>query len=209
MNRLLLCFLLLLAPTVSAEIIRFDDTPPGTLPAGWLGTKTGTGAPKWSVEKEPSAPSGGQVLLQSGEATFPVCLRTDANLQDGFVEIKFKPVSGKEDQAGGVVWRARDADNYYVARGNALEDNVSIYHVVAGQRIQFDSASVKVAGGQWHALRVEFHGPDFRVFFDDQEVLSAKDDAFTAAGLVGVWTKADSVTAFDDFAWGPLPVPSP
>lgn len=148
---------------MSAETVSFDDTAPGTLPANWLGTKTGSGTPKWSVEKDASAPSGGRVLKQSGEATYPVCLKTDTKIRNGFVEVKFKPISGREDQAGGVVWRAQDADNYFVARANALEDNVHIYHTVQGRRVQFDGVDVKVAGGVWHTLRVEFNGPNFTV----------------------------------------------
>ena len=195
--------LLLVVPAMSAETDRFDSTPPGTLPLGWLGTKTGSGTPRWSVEKDLTAPSGGQVLRQSGTATYPVCLKSAAVLQDGFVEVKFKAIAGQEDQAGGVVWRAKDADNYYIARANALEDNVHIYRTVAGRRIQFDGVDAKVTGNQWHTLRVEFRGPDFTVFLDGRKVLAAKDGAFPAAGMVGVWTKADSVTAFDDFSWGP------
>ena len=203
MNPRPLALLLFAFSTVHAQTERFDDTPPGQLPAGWLATKTGTGTPHWSVEKDPAAPSGAQVLRQSGTATFPLCLKTDSALQDGFVAVNFKAIAGKEDQAGGVVWRAKDADNYYIARANALEDNAHIYRTVAGRRIQFDGVDVKVTGGAWHTLRVAFHGANFTVFLDDRKILTAKDTTFSAAGMVGLWTKADSVTAFDDFAWGP------
>lgn len=185
------------SPVVTSN---FDSTKPGALPANWLGTKTGAGTQRWAVAFDATAPSGGQVLKQSGEATYPVCLMTDSQLKDGIVEVKFKPVSGREDQAGGIIWRAKDAANYYVCRANALEDNVRIYRVVAGQRIQFDTANLRVTGGQWHTLRVEFSGPSFIAFLDGKKVLTAKDATFAVAGMVGVWTKADSVTAFDDFA---------
>src|SRR5437868_14540546 len=112
------------------ETINFDGSEVGKPPAGWTPTRTGKGEAKWTIEKDDTAPSKPNVLKQSGEATYPVCLKNDTSLKNGFVEVKFKPISGKEDQAGGVVWRAKDNDNYYIARANALEDNVTIYHTV-------------------------------------------------------------------------------
>src|SRR5205814_8494178 len=120
-------------------------------------------------------------------------------LKDGFVEVKLKPVSGKEDQAGGVIWRVRDANNYYVARANALEDNVTIYHTINGRRVAFKSINKKVTSGVWHSLRVDFEGNKFTVSFDGKKVIEANDESFKDAGKVGMWTKADSVTLFDDF----------
>src|SRR6266542_3745541 len=110
-----------------AETVSFDNLKTGAPPHGWTTTKTGSGAAKWTIEKDDSAPSKPNVLKQSGQATYPVCLKDDTSLKDGFLEVKFKPISGKEDQAGGVIWRAKDSDNYYIARANALEDNVTIY----------------------------------------------------------------------------------
>src|SRR2546428_2357926 len=118
----------LLAVTAQGETINFDDAPPGAAPPGWTATQTGKGEAKWTIEKDDTAPSKPNVLKQSGEATYPVCIKDDSSLKDGFVEVKFKPISGKEDRAGGLVWRAKDSDNYYIARANALEDNVAIYH---------------------------------------------------------------------------------
>ena len=185
-----------------AEPVNFDDVMPGKLPAGWTGTSTGKGEPKWAVVADESAPSKPNVLKQSGAAAYPVCLQNDAVVKDGFVEVKFKPVSGKVDQAGGVIWRCQDADNYYVARANALEDNVTVYHTSKGRRVSFKSVTVKVASGQWHTLRVDFAGNQLTVTFDGNKVIAAADDSFADAGKVGVWTKADSVTLFDDFNWG-------
>ena len=192
----------LLTTTAFAATVNFDDAKPGEAPAGWTATKTGRGEPKWTVEKDDSAPSKPNVLKQSGEATFPVALKNDTNLKDGFVEVKFKPVSGKEDQAGGVIWRAKDADNYYIARANALEDNVTIYHTIKGKRVSFKNTNTKVPSGVWHTLRVDFAGNRFTVSFDGKKVIEATDDSFADAGKVGVWTKADSVTLFDDFSYG-------
>ena len=192
----------LMLTAVSAETITFDDLKTGAPPPGWLATQTGSGAAKWAVESDVSAPSKPNVLKQSGQATFPVCLKRDTKIKDGFVEVKFKPISGKEDQAGGLVWRAKDSDNYFIARANALEDNVHIYHTVKGRRGQFDGVDVKVPSGVWHTLRVEFSGPNFVIFLDGKKVLTARDATFADAGMVGVWTKADSTTAFDDFKHG-------
>src|SRR5213594_1768840 len=186
----------------AAETVRFDDMKSGAAPGGWTATQTGSGTAKWAIEKDESAPSKPNVLKQSGQATFPVCIKDDTSLKDGFVEVKFKPVSGKEDQAGGVIWRAKDADIYYIARANALEDNVTIYHTIKGKRVSFKNTNTKVASGVWHTLRVDFAGNRFTVTFDGKKVIEATDDSFADAGKVGVWTKADSVTLFDDFSYG-------
>ena len=183
-----------------AETIHFDDVR--KLPANWRPTATGEGVAMWSVVADSTAPSKPNVLKQSGEASYPVCLKDDTSLQDGFVEVKFKAVAGKEDQAGGVIWRAKDSDNYYICRANALEDNVRIYHFVNGKRTQFKGANLTVKPREWHTLRVEFRGSAFKVIFDGKHLFDAEDVTFKDAGKVGVWTKADSVTLFDDFQFG-------
>jgi hypothetical protein len=192
----------LLASVALAETVNFDKDPIGKPPAGWTATKTGSGKAEWTVVQDDTAPSKPNVLKQSGQATYPVCIKDDTSLKNGFVEVKFKPVSGREDQAGGVIWRAKDADNYYIARANALEDNVTIYHTIKGRRVDFKNVDEKVASGQWHTLRVEFEGNKFIVIFDGKKVIEASDNSFKEAGKVGVWTKADSVTLFDDFSYG-------
>ncbi len=193
-----------------AETINFDDMKSGAAPAGWTATQTGSGTAKWAIEKDESAPSKPNVLKQSRQATFPVCIKDDTSLKDGFVEVKFKPVSGKEDRAGGVIWRAKDSNNYYIARANALEGNVVLYKTVSGKRSPLDIVGRKggygvkepVASGQWHTLRVEFAGKHFKLSFDGKHLFDVEDTTFTEAGKVGVWTKADSVTLFDDFTYG-------
>ncbi len=186
----------------SADTVNFDNFKAGAAPPGWTATQTGSGSAKWSVEKDDSAPSKPNVLKQSGQATFPVCIKNDTKLKDGFVEVEFKPIAGKEDQAGGVIWRVQDANNYYISRANALEDNVTIYHTINGKRVAFKNVNTKVTSGVWHTLRVEFHGNQFAVIFDGNKVIDATDESFAHAGKVGVWTKADSVTLFDDFTYG-------
>ncbi len=152
--------------TTHAETVSFDRDAPGALPAGWRSGVTGRGSPKWSVETDASAPSKPNVLKQSGSGTFPWCVRPDASLADGYVEVKFKPLSGREDQAGGLVWRWKDGDNYYVARANALENNVSLYYTANGRRNTLKYVDAPVPGNTWHTLRVEFSGKRIRVILD-------------------------------------------
>jgi hypothetical protein len=200
-----------LTTQAEADTIHFDDLRPGLAPAGWHATATGAGTANWTVAADASAPSRSNVLKQSGVATFPVCLKTNVTLKDGFVEVKFKSVSGHEDQAGGVVWRAADTNNYYVCRANALENNVVLYKMAAGKRSALDivgrpggyGVKTPVTTNQWHTLRVEFTGARFKVVFNGRHLFDVADDTFPNAGQVGLWTKADSVTLFDDFSSGP------
>jgi len=199
--------LLLSATTVvavfaAATAVNFDDLKAGAAPPGWTATKTGTGDVKWTIERDDTAPSKPNVLKQSGQATYPICLKDDTSLKDGFVEVKFKPISGREDQAGGLIWRAQDANNYYVARANALENNVTIYHTINGRRTEKKRTRMTVKTNQWHTLRVDFIGSHFTVLLDAKSAIDWEDTTFKQAGRVGVWTKADSVTAFDDFVYG-------
>jgi hypothetical protein len=198
------------APLLLAETVSFGNAPQGNLPPHWIGTQTGKGEANWSIEKDAEAPGKPNVLKQSGVATYPVCIKDDTRMQDGYVEVKFKPVSGKEDQAGGVIWRVKDKDNYYVCRANALEDNVVLYKTVQGKRTALDIVGRKggygvkepVSPAKWHTLRVEFKANHFKVSFDGKHLFDVEDSTFSEAGKVGVWTKADSVTLFDDFSYG-------
>jgi hypothetical protein len=201
---------LMLVDAALAGTVNFDDGRTGVPPPGWTATKTGKGEPKWTVEKDDTASSKPNVLKQSGEATYPVALKDDTSLKDGFVEVKFKAISGKVDQAAGVMWRAKDADNYYVCRANALEDNVVLYKTENGKRKSLDlvgrkggyGVETKVASQTWHTLRVEFAENRFNVLLNGKHLFDVEDKTFTDPGKVGLWTKADSVTLFDDFSYG-------
>jgi len=192
----------LFSAAAAAQATGFDTDPSGSVPAGWRAGVTGRGTAKWTVEADTSAPSKPNVLKQSGSGTFPWCVRSDASLADGYVEVKFKPLSGREDQAGGVVWRWKDGDNYYVARANALENNVSLYYTANGRRNTLKYVDAPVPGNAWHTLRVEFAGKNIRVIYDGKAAIEMEDAHIAGAGAVGVWTKADSVTLFDDFGYG-------
>ncbi|MBA2243268.1 MAG: hypothetical protein H0W04_10350, partial [Chthoniobacterales bacterium] len=147
----------LLSSAASAQMINFDDAKTGAPPSGWTATKTGGGSPNWTVEKDDSAPSKPNVLKQSGKAAYPLCIMDGANVKDGFGEVKFKPISGNEDQAAGLIWRVKDADNYYVCRANALEGNVVLYKTEKGKRSSLDIVGRKggygvkepVPKGEW------------------------------------------------------------
>jgi hypothetical protein len=186
----------------TAQIVDFDSTAAGSLPAGWLAGVTGSGKPLWIVSPDPTAPSPPHVLRQSGSGTFPWCVNRAASIESGFVEVKLKPVSGNEDQAGGVVWRWKDGDHYYVARANALENNVSLYYTEGGSRKTIRYVDAPVPRNQWHTLRVEFAGTRIKVILDGHARIEVDDAHINGPGAVGVWTKADSVTLFDDFRYG-------
>lgn len=190
---------------VQSKTISFDQQALGALPVGWRAGVTGQGAPIWTVEADATAPSKPNVLKQSGRGTFPWCVMPDVSFTNGAVEVRFKAVSGRQDQAGGVVWRFQDGDNYYVARANALEDNVSLYYTQTGRRNTLKYVDAPVPGNTWHRLRVEFSGAHIRVLFNGKPAIEMDDTHIIGAGAVGVWTKADSVTLFDDFTFGNTP----
>ena len=200
--------IVVLAMAVSAgagmQSMNFDGDAVGALPAGWKAGVTGKGNPRWTVKADSTAPSRANVLVQTGRGTFPWCIVEGASIEDGFVEVKFKPVAGREDQAGGMVWRWKDGDNYYVARANALENNVGLYYTERGSRKTIRSVNVPVTANAWHTLRAEFKGSHIAVWFDGKPSINVDDTHIAGSGAVGVWTKADSETAFDDFAFGTL-----
>lgn len=199
---LILAAMILTATTARADGENFDNTPPGSPPPSWTCGVTGNGSFVWKIEADRLAPSKPNILKQSGSGTFPWCVKKAVSISDGFVEIKFKPLAGREDQAGGIVWRWKDGNNYYVARANALENNVALYHTTNGNRITIKYVDAPVAAGQWHLLRVEFSGRSIKVMLDGKQYIEQSDDHIAGAGTIGVWTKADSVTAFDDLVFG-------
>jgi len=195
---------------MSNHAIGFESTQTGAAPEGWTATLTGSGDPKWTVESDATAPSKSMVLKQSGRATYPLLLKNDSSIKDGFVEVKFKAVAGSQDRAAGIVWRAKDANNYYVTRANALEDNVVLYKTVNGVRTPLDivgrkggyGTNIKVPANIWHSLRVDFNASRFRVSLNGKQLFEVEDSTFVDAGKIGLWTKADSVTLFDQITYG-------
>jgi hypothetical protein len=131
---------------------------------------------------------------------FNLCVADGPNARDVEVTVAFKAVEGKRDQGGGIVWRYQDANNYYVARMNPLEDNYRVYKVVAGKRTQLETKEgLKVPAGEWHTLKVRQVGDHIECSLDGRKQLEARDGTFPRAGKVGLWTKSDARTRFDGF----------
>lgn len=201
------------AHQASAQTFNFDKDGVGQAPPGFSCGLTGRGKPGvWVVRADPSAPSGPNVLAQiDPDATdyrFPVCVVDAVSATDVDVSVRFKPVSGSGDQAAGLVWRYTDVSNYYIVRANANENNVTLYKVESGKRISLApkgtppstyGKAAPVKSGQWGTLRVVVNGALFQVYCNGQHLYDVEDATFTGAGRLGVWTKADSVTYFDDF----------
>jgi Domain of Unknown Function (DUF1080) len=190
------------APASGPKVINFDSDAIGSAPAGFEFARTGGGAEgKWVVRDDKDK-AGNRVLVQESadktDSRFPLAVVRDGTYKDVRLSVRAKPLSGDVDQGFGLVWRYQDANNYYIARCNADEDNCTIYHVVKGSRRAFQNRGTKVATNTWHTLKMEATGDHFTVWFDGTKVLDAKDDTFKDAGKVGLWTKADSVIAFDD-----------
>ncbi len=173
-------------------VYAFDNDAAGKIAARFHGALTGSGAnSEWLVKADPTAPSA---------------INDEGSFRDLEMSVRFKPVSGNGDQAAGLVWRLKDANNYYIVRANALEDNVVLYKVKNGERTDLPlkgegrtyGKKVKVPSGQWGALGVTAQGKQFTVYFNGEKLYEVEDETFKDAGKVGLWTKADSVTYFDD-----------
>lgn len=204
---------LVLCSLVRAEAIRFDNAVPGTLPAGWTVAMTHNGAaPRWEIVRDESATKPQYVLAQvSRDKTagrFPLAIWESMSVRDGEISVAFKTVDGVVDQAAGIVWRYQDPNNYYIVRANALENNVVLYKVENGVRLSIApkglpsrSYGVKheIPSRQWNTLKVTFKDSSFVVFLNGQRLFEAEDRTFTRAGKTGLWTKADSVTHFNEF----------
>jgi hypothetical protein len=181
----------------------FEDDAVDAAPAGFAFGRTGKGAlGKWLVKAEAGAPSGTKVLAQvDADGTsfrFPVATLEQPILKDVRVSVRCKVISGRVDQACGLVARYRDDGNYFITRANAIEDNIRLYTVRDGKRDEIASHDIEVTPNVWHDYRFQVRGDHLQVFWNGQLVLDHHDGTFTDAGRVGLWTKADSVTHFDD-----------
>jgi hypothetical protein len=190
-------------PASGSKTFNFDSDPVGSSPASFEFARTGQGAEgKWVVREDKDKPSNHVLVQESADPTdyrFPLAVVKEGFYRDVTLSVRARPVSGEVDQGFGMVWRYKDANNYYITRCNADEDNCTIYHTVAGRRRAFQNKPTRVAKNVWHALKLEAAGNHFVVWFDGTKVLDAIDNTFKDAGRVGLWTKADSVIQFDDF----------
>jgi hypothetical protein len=205
--------MMLLQLAARSEVIRFDSTAVGSLPAGWsVGMTHAGGAPRWEIVKDDTAPHSPFVLAQlSRDATagrFPLAIWNGTTIRNGEVSVAFKAVDGSIDRAAGIVWRYKDPNNYYIVRANALENNVVLYRVEAGVRqsiapkgLPSRSYGVKheIPSGRWNVLRIVFKDNLFTVFLNGDRLFDVEDQTFSQAGKTGLWTKADSLTYFADF----------
>jgi hypothetical protein len=202
---LLLGVALLVAADDPVRSFTFSKDDVGKVPAGWKADKTGTGEGSvWKVVEDKTAPSKkGYALAQTAESPgsmFNLCVADDTKYKDVEASVAFKAVAGKKDQGGGIVWRYQDPNNYYIARMNPLEDNFRVYKVTGGKRsAEFQSEEVKVPMNEWHTLKIKMEGTHIECFLDGKKYLDVKDDSIKDAGKVGLWTKADAQSYFDDF----------
>jgi hypothetical protein len=197
-------------PTVAT--VDFENAELGGLPDGFSTALTGGGGPvAWEVQQDAGAPAGAKVLVQTSRddtrRRFPLCAYDGVSARDVDLSVRIKPISGDVDQAGGLAFRFRDPDNYYVVRANALEDNVVLYKVEAGKRTDLKpigsglfayGKKLPVPGAEWGTLRVVARGDRFAVHWNGEHLFDVEDGTFPSAGRIALWTKADSVTAFDD-----------
>ena len=193
--------------------VNFDAGAPGKMPPGWTSTMTYAGAPPhWEILKDPSAPSPPNVLAQissdSNEIRGPLAILNKVNVKDGDLSVKIKPVSGNKDRAGGLVWRYQDPDNYYLLQAESLRNHIVLYKVKDSKRTPLVAKGMPprtygvehpVPANQWSVLKVQFRGPLFSVYFNHRRLFQVVDSTFADTGKVGLSTRADSVTYFDDF----------
>ena len=199
--------------TCHAELIKLDKAKHGSQPPGWSFAMTHSGGvPRWEVVRDATGKSKAKVLAQlSTDATrgrYPLAIYDQSAFKDGAVSVRFKTISGAVDQAAGIVWRYQDPDNYYIVRANALEDNVVLYKIVKGERRAIApkgtppetyGVKVPVPKQTWSELGVIIQGSTFKVSLDGKQIFEVEDSTFSSAGKAGLWTKADSVTHFDQF----------
>lgn len=188
---------------IKSKTWNFDSDSTNASPSGFEFKRTGKGSPgRWIVLAEKDAPSSPNVLAQvvtdNTDYRYPIAVANEPSLSDLRLSARCKPVSGRVDQACGLVFRYQDENNYYVTRANALEGNVRLYYVKDGRRNQIASWDGKVVKGIWHEMRIEARGDHLEIYWDGKKVIDAHDTTFRDAGKIGVWTKADSVTYFDD-----------
>lgn len=188
----------------------FDSDEPGRAPAGWnfAFTKSADGKAAWTISKDADARSAPNILTliaESGDSTFNLAFAQKTSLKDVDLRAEIRPNTGKEDQGGGLIWRAKDVNNYYICRINPLESNFRVYKVIDGKRQQLQSVDVKTQLGKWHALRAKMVGDHIMCFLGDKKLLDVTDGTLKDAGMIGLWTKADASSSFDNLSAGPAP----
>ncbi|MHC4445353.1 MAG: PepSY domain-containing protein [Planctomycetota bacterium] len=187
-----------------ATYSRFDKDKTGKVPQGWSirQTRPTKTMATWQVVADQSAPSKGNVMAltrsENYNGTYNLATADASSFKNLDLSVKTKAVKGEEDQGGGPIWRCRDQNNYYICRFNPLESNYRVYIVKNKKRKQLQSYNIKTEPGKWYTLRVTMAGDHITCYLDGKKMLEVKDQTFKEAGMVGLWTKADAVTSFDD-----------
>ncbi len=198
------------------QSINFDSAKLGSVPSGWTVTPNHGAPSNWEILKDPTAPSPPYVFAEvsrdrgadDDRGLCPLAILNQMDVRDGDLSVKVKPVSGREERAGGLVFRYRDPDNYYLLRANALQNSIDLYKVEDGKRTPLASRGAPpksygvnhpVPFNQWSVLKVQFRGPLFSVYFNHRRLFEVQDATFRQSGKVGLWTKAGGITYFDDF----------
>jgi len=201
---ILLLTILLEVPSLAADSWNFEEAKTGELPPGWLAAKTGEGPGSvWKIIEDETAPAGKKVLAQTSpdgpNALFNLCLCTTTKYADLDLKISLRPSEGKLDQGGGPVWRCQDKDNYYIARLNPLENDFRLFHVVKGKRTLLSKpVQVQETAGHWHTIRITHAGSHITCYLNDKKLIEHDDMTLLDPGMIGLWTKADAVTSFDN-----------
>jgi len=187
-----------------SDVWSFEKDTAGSIPKSWKVAETaGKGTPaQWQVMPDDSAPEGSQTVAitanKNSGRTYNLLIAQETSYLDLGIKVSVKAVTGKEDQGGGPIWRAKDDDNYYIARWNPLEDNFRVYYVKDGRRKQLGTADVKADPKAWHDILIVHRGNRIIAMFDGKKMIELEDSTFGEAGKVGLWTKADAATAFDN-----------
>jgi hypothetical protein len=187
----------------ATRVWTFDDDPPESLPPEFqVGTLfDGRPAGEWKILQTEMANNGthvlGQLMGKGAEHAYKVVLIQGTTATDLDLRVSFLPISGKADMGGGLIWRATDDRNYYLTRANPLEQNIRVYRVVKGVRHMLENFDQTIDVRQWHTLRVTHQGCRVNIFYDDKQVFDLCDKTFHE-GMIGLWTKSDAVTYFDD-----------
>lgn len=190
-------------------VFHFDDPAVGGLPAGWSARETnGGGKPGvWKISADAAAPSKPNVLkltTEADDATYNVLLAAKTTLTDIDLRVRVRADGGNEDQGGGLIWRGKDENNYYICRFNPLESNYRVYKVIDGKRTQLASVKAETKAGQWYEVRAVMNGERIACYLDGKKLLEATDAAIKEAGWIGLWTKADASSSFDDLMMFPV-----
>ena len=185
------------------DAITFEKNEVGSVPKGWKVAETrGKGkTATWEVISGGCDSKKAIAITENKNSgsTYNLLIAEKTNHKDLEIELKIKSITGRQDQGGGPIWRAKDAKNYYVARWNPLENNLRVYYVRDGRRVQLASADIITDPGEWHEIEIKHVGNIIRAKFDYEKVIEIEDTTFTESGMAGLWTKADAATAFDDF----------